>query len=139
METDTWQLIAEGSQKLASVPSGGSGGGAAPAAGGAAAGGAAAEAAPAEEKEEGMLKYVKDYWMFANPLHREGGVRRGYGFRSFRLSNQITSPVILALGILKENGLGFWEGLCGICLSHAYIGSKGQDFTSLLMMRCRYA
>ncbi|KAH8920688.1 ribosomal protein 60S [Atractiella rhizophila] len=40
-------LIAEGSTKLASVPSGG-GGGAAPAAGGAAAGGAA----PAEEKKE---------------------------------------------------------------------------------------
>ena len=45
------QLIAEGSQKLASVPSGGGGGGAA-AAGGAAAGGAAAEA-PEEEKVEG--------------------------------------------------------------------------------------
>ncbi|KAK0628481.1 60s acidic ribosomal protein-domain-containing protein [Bombardia bombarda] len=47
---DINELIAEGSSKLASVPSGGAGG-AAPA-GGAAAGGAAAEAAPAEEKEE---------------------------------------------------------------------------------------
>jgi large subunit ribosomal protein LP2 len=48
------QLIAEGSQKLASVPSGGAGG-AAPAAGGAAAGGAAAaaeEEKPAEKEEE---------------------------------------------------------------------------------------
>nr|ODO03843.1 60S acidic ribosomal protein P2 [Cryptococcus depauperatus CBS 7855] len=47
---DVNELIAEGSSKLASVPSGG----AAPAAsaGGAAAGGAAAEAAPVEEKEE---------------------------------------------------------------------------------------
>ncbi|KAK5655473.1 hypothetical protein OQA88_5744 [Cercophora sp. LCS_1] len=50
---DINELIAEGSSKLASVPSGG--GGAAPAAGGAAAGGAAEEAkeeAKEEEKEE---------------------------------------------------------------------------------------
>jgi hypothetical protein len=45
-------LIAEGSTKLASVPSGGAGG-AAPAAGGAAAGGAAEEKEE-EKKEEGM-------------------------------------------------------------------------------------
>lgn len=45
------QLIAEGSQKLASVPSGGSGGGAA-SGGAAAAGGGAAEAAAEEPKEE---------------------------------------------------------------------------------------
>ncbi|KEF60097.1 large subunit ribosomal protein LP2 [Exophiala aquamarina CBS 119918] len=50
---DIGELIAEGSTKLASVPSGG-GGGAAPAAGGAAAGGAAAaeEEKPAEKEEE---------------------------------------------------------------------------------------
>jgi Ribosomal protein L12E/L44/L45/RPP1/RPP2 len=48
------QLIAEGSSKLASVPSGGAA--VAAAAGGAAAGGAAAEAPKEEEKkEEGML------------------------------------------------------------------------------------
>ncbi|KAF2118587.1 60s acidic ribosomal protein-domain-containing protein [Lophiotrema nucula] len=48
---DINDLIAQGSEKLASVPSGGGGGGAA--AGGAAAGGAApAEEAKAEEKEE---------------------------------------------------------------------------------------
>ncbi|KAG9231021.1 putative 60S acidic ribosomal protein P2 [Amylocarpus encephaloides] len=47
---DLQELIAEGSSKLASVPSGGAGG-AAPAAGGAAAGGAAAEE-KVEEKEE---------------------------------------------------------------------------------------
>ncbi|KAJ6444832.1 60s acidic ribosomal protein domain-containing protein [Purpureocillium lavendulum] len=46
---DINELIAAGTEKLASVPSGGAGG--APAAGGAAAGGAAAEA-KAEEKEE---------------------------------------------------------------------------------------
>ncbi|GAW12308.1 hypothetical protein EKO27_g1695 [Xylaria grammica] len=47
---DINELIAEGSSKLASVPSGGAGGGAA--AGGAAAGGAAAAEEKAEEKEE---------------------------------------------------------------------------------------
>ncbi|KAL4807178.1 60s acidic ribosomal protein-domain-containing protein [Aspergillus unguis] len=45
---DINELIAEGSSKLASVPSGGAGGAAAPAA----AGGAAAAEAPAAEKEE---------------------------------------------------------------------------------------
>ncbi|KAL4783984.1 60s acidic ribosomal protein-domain-containing protein [Aspergillus varians] len=45
---DINELIAEGSTKLASIPSGGAGGAAAPAA----AGGAAAAEAPAEEKEE---------------------------------------------------------------------------------------
>ncbi|EED16038.1 60S acidic ribosomal protein P2/allergen Asp F 8 [Talaromyces stipitatus ATCC 10500] len=47
---DIQELIAEGSTKLASVPTGGAGG--APAAGGAAAGGAAAAEEKAEEKEE---------------------------------------------------------------------------------------
>jgi len=47
-------LIAEGSTKLASVPSGGAGG-AAPAAGGAAAGGGAAEEKEEEKKEEGTF------------------------------------------------------------------------------------
>ncbi|KEY70019.1 hypothetical protein S7711_04034 [Stachybotrys chartarum IBT 7711] len=46
---DINELIATGSEKLASVPSGGGGGAAAPAA---ASGGAAAEAAPEEKKEE---------------------------------------------------------------------------------------
>ncbi|KAI9843728.1 MAG: 60S acidic ribosomal protein P2 [Thelocarpon superellum] len=50
------ELIAEGSTKLASVPSGGGGGGAAPSGGAATSGGAAAEeekpAAKEEEKEE---------------------------------------------------------------------------------------
>ncbi|KAL2449864.1 hypothetical protein ABEF95_014091 [Exophiala dermatitidis] len=57
-DKDISELIAEGSKKLASVPTGGAGGAAAaPAAGGAAAGGAAAAeeekpAAKEEEKEE---------------------------------------------------------------------------------------
>ncbi|KAI4132765.1 MAG: hypothetical protein LQ347_002463 [Umbilicaria vellea] len=51
---DLQELIAEGSSKLASVPSGGSGGGsaAAPAAGGGAAAAAAEEEKPAEKEEE---------------------------------------------------------------------------------------
>ncbi|KAL1896770.1 60S acidic ribosomal protein P2 [Sporothrix stenoceras] len=48
-DKDINELIAEGSSKLASVPSGGAG---AAAAGGAAAGGAAAADAPAEEAKE---------------------------------------------------------------------------------------
>ena len=70
----------------------GSGGGAAaaaaPSAGGAAAaGGSAEEAAPEAAKEEG-----KRYLLYGHrsggtlTVHREGGVRRGHGFRSFRLS-----------------------------------------------------
>ncbi|KAL8791029.1 MAG: hypothetical protein Q9213_000236 [Squamulea squamosa] len=51
---DLQELISEGSQKLASVPSGGGGGGgaAAPAAGGAAGGAAAAEKEPEKEPEK---------------------------------------------------------------------------------------
>lgn len=82
------QLISEGSSKLASVPSGGAGG-AAPAAGGAAAAAPAEEVA--DEKDDGMLTLWKPVWeAIANAVYREGRVRRGYGFRSFRLSNQLT-------------------------------------------------
>jgi hypothetical protein len=70
----------------------GSGGGAAaaPAAGGA--GGAAAsggDAAPAEEekKEEGTsTRHSHFSGLSTNTPHREGGVRRGHGLRSLRLS-----------------------------------------------------
>lgn len=70
----------------------GSGGGAAAAAGGAAAGGAAATAdAPAEEeKEEGAfwpLCETKKLIVLMRS-YREGGVRRGHGFRSLRLNSQ---------------------------------------------------
>ena len=68
----------------------GSGGGAAPAAGGAApAAGGAADAAPAaeEKKEEGMFttRFLcnKEQRLTHN---REGGVGRGHGLRSLRLS-----------------------------------------------------
>ncbi|MCJ1249212.1 60S acidic ribosomal protein P2 [Trapelia coarctata] len=49
---DLQELIAEGSSKLASVPSGGSGGGAAPAASGGAGAAAKEEEKPAEKEEE---------------------------------------------------------------------------------------
>lgn len=82
------QLIAEGSSKLASVPSGGSGGAASGGAAAATSGGAAAEA-PAEEKEEekevstNLLSSFTTYLKFSNTII---GVRRGHGFRSLRLS-----------------------------------------------------
>ena len=66
----------------------GSGGGAAaaPAAGGAAGGEAAAEEAKPEEKEEGK-KCISIYTeQHANTINSQRGVRRGYGFRSFRLN-----------------------------------------------------
>lgn len=80
---------------LSNVGSGG--GAAAPAAGAPAAGGAApAEEAKPEEKEEGMFlsrtgpKSCEDGNILvdsanAMQIYREGGVRRGYGFWSFRL------------------------------------------------------
>ena len=131
-------MIAEGSQKLASVPSGGSGGGA-PAAGGAAAGGAAAEDAPAEEKEEGTSNRRSSLQIYANYLCREGGVRRGHGFRSFRLSNQYPSQTQISHEIPMLNGQGSWKKLCGFCLSVAYHGSIGLGYTNLLRSRLRYA
>lgn len=67
----------------------GSGGGAAaaPAAGGAAGGEAAAEETKEEEKEEGtIVSPVLDVLDgYTDMFHSQGGVRRGYGFRSFRL------------------------------------------------------
>jgi hypothetical protein len=88
-------LITEGSSKLASVPSGGSGGGAAAASGGAAAGGAPAEETKEEAKEEGMLSAKMGcYGALADIFYREGRVRRGYGFRSLRLSSQLMSSWI---------------------------------------------
>ncbi|KAI1456864.1 60s acidic ribosomal protein-domain-containing protein [Annulohypoxylon moriforme] len=85
-DKDINELIAEGSSKLASVPSGGAGGGAA--AGGAAAGGAAAAEEKAEEKEEGMIRSPHfPFWLgILTYIYREGRVRRGHGLRSLRLS-----------------------------------------------------
>jgi hypothetical protein len=128
------QLIAEGSTKLASVPSGGAGGGgAAPAAGGAAAGGAAAEEKE-EEKEEGMLyKLESIHGPIADLIYREGRVRRGYGFRSLRLNGQYMSSWIRCSLCANTNGHGFWKGLCALSLSFAYHGSRGLGYTALPM------
>jgi hypothetical protein len=69
----------------------GSGGGAAPAAGGVssgAGGAAAAEETKEEEKEEGTLYPCSKSHTekILTNCHREGGVRRRHGLRSFRLS-----------------------------------------------------
>lgn len=125
------QLITEGSSKLASVPSGGAGG-AAPAAGGAAASGGAAAEEKAEEKEEGTLQSQQKIAMVTNPLYREGGVRRGYGFRSFRLNNQIPSSRIPRSRYFTTNGQGFWKELCGLCWLFACHGNKGFWIKGLL-------
>lgn len=77
----------------------GSGGGAAtaPAAGGAAPGGAAAaEEEKEEEKEEGAILPTRLSIPagYTDKLYSQGGIRRGYGFRSFRLS---ASPSFLSV------------------------------------------
>ena len=110
----------------------GSGGGAAaaPAAGGgaAAAGGEAAAEAPKEEEEEGKLILMSTVsrgslggivltWL----CYRERGVRRGYGLRSFRLSDHRQQTCSRQKG--GEDGLKrveFRDGLsssCGSCPS----------------------
>ena len=136
LDANTGQLIAEGSSKLASVPSGGAGG-SAPAAGGAAASGGAAEAAPEEEKEEGMSIPTQLGCSFSNTHCREGGVRRGHGFRSFRLSNSSW----------EWNGrsghvkcwAGQLEGVVRACESNAFHGSKWSQYLGLFMNGCQRA
>lgn len=63
---DINELIAEGSSKLASVPSGGGGGGAVAASGGAAAGGgaAAAEEKKEEKKEEEKVRFFTRFFYY---------------------------------------------------------------------------
>ena len=122
-------MIAEGSSKLASVPSGGAGGAAA-AGGAAGAGGAAPEEKP-EEIEEGMFTmWLEIRRAHANAVYREGRVRRGYGFRSFRLRGQLTWLWIRCSRYFDTTGQSFWKGLCGLCLSIACHGSKGSTYGS---------
>jgi hypothetical protein len=90
--TDTWILQAlEGKDVKDLLLNVGSGGGAAaaPTAGGAASGAAAVEETKEEEKEEGMIYPVLCHHMnnSINTFNSEGRVRRGYGFRSFRLES----------------------------------------------------
>jgi hypothetical protein len=130
------QLIAEGSTKLASVPSGGSGGGSGGAAapGGAAAAGGAAEEKEEEKKEEGMLYMGEiNHPSITNLLYREGRVRRGYGLRSLRLNGQYMSSWIRWSRCASTIGHGFRKKLCVLGLSFAYHGSRGSGYTVLLM------
>lgn len=126
-------MIAEGSSKLASVPSGGSGGGAAAASGGAAAGGAAAAEEKAEEKEEGMLYSFQENAGHLLILYRKGRVRRGYGIRSLRLECQFTTVMDSCSRYAGIYGQGFWKGLCGLGLSFACHGNNGIGIYGLLM------
>jgi hypothetical protein len=78
----------------------GSGGGAAaaPTTGGAASGGdAAAEETKEEEKEEGTIYLVLCRYpdIQTNNFYSKGGVRRGYGFRSFRLERFLSFLSVL--------------------------------------------
>jgi hypothetical protein len=77
----------------------GSGGGAAaaPTAGGAAGGAAPVEEAKEEEKEEGMvyLMSCRHPYDHTNMFYSKGRVRRGYGFRSFRLERFLSLLSVL--------------------------------------------
>lgn len=75
---------------LLNVGSGGGAAAAAPAAGGAG-GDAAPEAAKEEEKVEGTytIRMAKSWHRCSNMISRQGGVRRGYGFRSLRLESHV--------------------------------------------------
>ena len=131
-------MITEGSSKLASVPSGGSGGGAAAASSGAATGGAAAEETKEEAKEEGMLSTtIGGYGALADTVCREGRVRRGYGFRSLRLSGQLKSSWIRCSRFANTCDQSFWEELCGLCQWFACYGGEGSKYTGLLVKICQ--
>jgi hypothetical protein len=129
---------------LASVPSGGSGGGSAPAAsGGAAAGGAAPEEDKKEEKEEGMFSELQArlYVMFQQLIvlcHREGRVRRGYGFRSFRLiasHSKLTLAITYKIWqILSE---GPWEKLCKLSVVLHGRGLVNRDKVNESLLLCQ--
>lgn len=111
---------------MASVPSGG-GGGAGPAAG------AAGGAAPAEEKkeekaEEGMLTILTRKRALLT-IHREGGVRRRHGFRSFRLSNRLTLRCV-CFRLAKMRCQSCWGKLCELCLFYGCHDEK--VFTTFL-------
>lgn len=119
-------MIAEGSSKLASVPSGGSGGGAAAAP--SAPGAAAAEEKAEEKKEEGMHRLILVVNAVANILCRQGRVRRRYGLRSFRLRNQPTLwKRCSGLLVYRQS---FWKVLCGLDLFLHAMGVKGRFLRS---------
>ena len=55
--------------------------------------------------------------------YREGGVRRGYGFRSFRLSDLSCERKICSRLVLT--GRGFWEEWCDLQETDAFFGCDG--------------
>ena len=126
----TLQLIAEGSSKFASIPSGGAGGaasgGAAPAA---AAGGAAADAPAAEEKKEAEKEESDDdmvsLWSSSDTLGN-GGPRKAQGtsllirlgLRSVRLSYSTSIRVGFQVGLRLKQILGI-GGCVTISFTHA--------------------
>jgi hypothetical protein len=65
----------------------------------------------------------------ADTLYREGGIRRGYGFRSLRLRNQQRCPWTYCSGSLVDRQ-GFWERLCVLYLLLHVMGVKGRIIQS---------
>ena len=102
-----WQAL-EGKDVKDLLLNVGSGGGAAaaPASGGAGGAAAGGDAAPAEEeKEEGTFTHLADKQRTqTNTSHREGGVRRGHGLRSLRLSVFFPFPFSICLIWGSQNG-----------------------------------
>jgi hypothetical protein len=111
-----WQAL-EGKDVKDLLTNVGSGGGAAAVSSGGAAGGAtggaAAEEEKVEEKEEGKNSLLQ-YCRITLIIYREGRVRRGYGFRSFRLRDFWAFPSVSTLhGLgLSSYGATFGRKMC---------------------------
>ena len=122
---DPTQLIAEGTSKLASVPSGGGGGGAAAAAGGAAAGGAAADAPAAEEKKEEEKEESDDDMVRRD--HRAHAIHDAdvdSGLRSVRLKREGIVHCVDYLRLMHYFHLARPHGQCSMdkCDGPPYLG-----------------
>lgn len=109
----------------------GSGGGAAPAAAGAAAGGDAA--APAEEKkeekEEGTIILATARILenpYTNRFNSQGGVRRGYGFRSLRLNIYLTFSLrtFKCMATVYLPSVQYWAGRVASINKQAFMNSS---------------
>lgn len=109
-------MIAEGSSKLASVPSGGSGGGGgAAAAGGAASGGDAAVETKEEEKEEGIYPKMRDLWQKLTCVQR-----RKSQTRTWASDSSIRASIDMVLLSITSIRSGLLEGVVRaqpICMS----------------------
>lgn len=133
------QLIAEGSNKLASVPSGGGGGGggggAAAASGGAAAGGdaAAEEEKPAEKEEEKEVR-IESVTVSLLPLAYLWvliGVRRRHGLRSFRLRYKAFYIIIKCTNSKREMVLSIIDHAVSLSIHSRAIGLNVDNLDSL--------